>query len=130
MKKSELIKLTKQILQEIRVAVPLTKRKVFEDMLKLDESLLYELVYFDKLEDLIDEYGYDSLEDLLINKFGINNPQPYTTAITNYFNVIEPEDIIIIGYGITSITGYKNATSLTKDNGIKHSDKVYIALKF
>jgi hypothetical protein len=130
MKKSELTKLTKEILQEIKVLTPLNKRKAFEDMLKLSEDMLYLLIQFDELEEFTDEYGYDSLEDLLINNFGINNPQPYITVITNYYNAIKPGDIIIIESKITSIASYRNAITLTRNSGERCLDEISIALKF
>lgn len=124
-----MIKLT-SILKEIKVNQPLNKMKAFKDMLEFDEGMLTYLIQYDTLNDFMDEYGYDSLEELLENNYGINNPQPYISLITNYFNTIRPGDITIIGNNITSIIGCKNAIELVRDSGDRCLDRYYIALKF
>lgn len=124
-----MIKLT-NILSEIKVNPPVNKMRVFKDMLELDEGMLTYLIQYDTLNEWMDEYGYASLEELLEDIYGINNPQPYISLITNYFNVIRPGDITIIGENITPIMGYKNAMEIARDSGDRCLDRYYIALKF
>lgn len=124
-----MIKLT-NILNEIKVVQPINKMKAFTDMLEFDEGMLTYLIQYDTLNDFVDESGYDSLEELLEDDFGINDPQSYTPYITNYYNAIKPGDVTIIGENITPITGYKNAVEITRDSGDRCLDRYYIALKF
>jgi hypothetical protein len=129
MGKNKMIKLT-NILNEIKVVQPVNKMKAFKDMLEFDEGILTYLIQYDTLNDFMDEYGYDSLEELLEDNYGIDDPQSYTPYITNYFNYIKPGDITIIGENITPITGYKNAIEIVRDSGDRCLDRYFIALKF
>ena len=122
------MKLT-DILKEIKVNPPLNKRKAFEDMLTFDEGMLTYLVQSDTLDEFISGYGYDSLEDMLEDDFGITDPE-YITKINNYYNAIKPGDITIIGESITSITGYKNVIDLVRDSDDRCLDHYFVALKF
>jgi hypothetical protein len=122
------MKLT-DILKEIKVNPPLNKRKAFEDMLNFDEAMLTYLVQSDTLNEFIGGYGYDSLEDMLEDDFGITDPE-YITKINNYYNAIKPGDITIIGESITSITGYKNVIDLVRDSDDRCLDHYFVALKF
>jgi hypothetical protein len=117
------------ILKEIKVNQPLNKRKAFEDMLNFDEAMLTHLVQSNTLDEFIGNYGYDSLEDMLADDFGISDTE-YTTKINNYYNAIKPGDVTLIGENITSIAGYKNAVELLRDSGDRCSDHYFVALKF
>jgi hypothetical protein len=112
------------ILKEIKVNPPLNKRKAFEDMLTFDEAMLTYLVQSDTLDEFISGYGYDSLEDMLEDDFGITDPE-YITKINSYYNAIKPGDIMIIGESLTSIIDYRNAIVLATDE-----NEYCIATKF
>ena len=117
------MKLT-DILKEIKVNPPLNKRKAFEDMLTFDETMLTYLIQYNTLDELIGEYGYDSLEDLLEDDFSITDTE-YITKINSYYNAIKPGDIMIIGESLTSIVDYRNAIVLATDE-----NEYCIATKF
>jgi hypothetical protein len=123
------MKLT-QILKEIKVNQPGNKMKAFKDMLDFDEGMLCSIIQYDTLNDFMDSYGHDSLEELLNDEFEADNLQQYVSLITNYYNAIKPGDIIFIGGGITSIMGCKNAIGLVQDIGDRELDRYYLALKF
>jgi hypothetical protein len=118
------MKLT-SILKEIKISPALNKRKAFEDMLNLDETMLTYLIQHDTLDEFIEGDIYDSLEDLLVDDFGIDNPAEYITKITNYYNAIKPGDIMIIGESLTPIVDYRNAIVLVTDES-----EYFIATKF
>ena len=118
------MKLT-QILKEIKVNQPVNKMKAFKDMLDFDEEMLTFMVQHNTLDSFIE--GYDSLEDLLTDDFGMDDFQQYIPLITNYYNTIKPEDIMLIGEELTPIAGYKNVITILQDNGVAY---YYLALKF
>ena len=121
------MKLT-QILKEIKVNQPVNKMKAFKDMLDFDEEMLASMIQDDTLDSFID--GYDSLEDLLTDDYGVDNPQPYTQLITNYYNTIKPGDISIVGGQIMSVAGYKNIIAIQRDIGEREPIEYFLALKF
>jgi len=103
------------ILNEVKVQPPLNKRKAFVDMRQFSETMLVNMIPHESLRDFIEYYGYDSLEDLLIDNFGINNPEEYILKITSYYNAIKPGDIVLIGYNLTPVVGYMNAIIISDD---------------
>lgn len=121
------MKLT-QILKEIKVNQPVNKMKAFKDMLDFDEEMLASMIQDGTLDSFID--GYDSLEDLLTDDYGIDNPQPYIQLITNYYNVIKPGDISMVGGQIMSVAGYKNVIAVSRDIGEREPIEYFLALKF
>jgi hypothetical protein len=127
-----MIKLT-NILSEIKVNQPVNKMRAFTNILNFDEEMLASMVTFESLNDFIGEYGYDSLEEVLTDNYGINDPQPYIPLITNYYNAIKPGDVAFVkDYEptITPISGYKNAIVVQRNIGEREPLYYYLLLKF
>jgi len=124
-----MIKLT-NILSEIKVNQPVNKMKAFTNMLDFDEEMLASMVSFESLDDFIDEYGYDSLEEVLTDNYGIDDPQPYIPLITNYYKAIKPGDVAFVGQQIKPISGYKNAMIIQRDIGEREPIYYFLLLKF
>jgi hypothetical protein len=121
------------ILKEIKVNQPVNKMKAFTDMLNFDEGMLASMVPFESLDDFIGNYGYDSLEEALTDNYGIDDPQPYISLITNYYNAIKPGDVAFVKdyeSTITPISGYKNAVVIQRDIGEREPLYYYLLLKF
>lgn len=120
------------ILSEISINPPVNKRKAFDDMLDFDELMLASMIRFDTLDEFIEEYGYDSLEEVLTDHYGITDPQSYIPLITNFYRAIKPEDIAYVKEDatITSVAGYKNVVVIQWDIGERNPIYNFLLLKF
>jgi hypothetical protein len=110
--------------KEARVLPLVSKSKIIDDIYAFNPYLLKTLLYYNTIEELIGEMGYDNLEDYLKDNWGwggdplhgINLNQ--TTAknlITTYYRTIKPDDIKIVN-NKTSVAGYAYIEEICSDD--------------
>jgi hypothetical protein len=110
--------------KEARVVPPISKSKIVDDVYEFNPYLLKTLLYYDTIEELIGEMGYDNLEDYLKDNWGWGGDPLYginlnqTTAknlITTYYNTIKPGDIKRVD-NKTSVAGYVHVEEICDDD--------------
>ena len=110
--------------KEARVLPLVSKSKIIDDVYAFNPYLLKTLLYYNTIEELIGEMGYDNLEDYLKDNWGwggdplhgINLNQ--TTAknlITTYYRIIKPDDIKVVN-NKTSVAGYAYVEEICSDD--------------
>ena len=116
------MKLT-SILNEIKVNPPINKRKAFDDLADLDYSMLYSVCIHQTLDELLEAYGADSIEEIV----GLGDTYPL--VLDNYYKAIKPGDIKVLfdDDWVTPVDGFKSVVLIADNNG---NDDFAALLKF
>lgn len=125
-----MIKLIDILEIKIRPVSIMTKRDAFNAVYDFNSYFANAVYGSDTLDDLLRNYGYDSLESFLEDDFRYRGDslKQAMEIIENYYNAIEPGDVIVGGSKL-DVTNYKTVEMICPDD--RNSNECFIvATKF
>lgn len=113
----------KDILNEIQVSRPLSKRAAFDAIYDFNPWLCNYVYGAPSLDEFINNLGYDNISDLLESEYSYEGDELKKAIhiITDYYKVIKPGDVKIGGGKRISVEGYTNAEIIDPEGEMESS---------